>query len=212
MMPFLVRAVRGLGDTASQAAGVAESATGIAASTGLSVAGSTGAIAASTASLAIPIVGAAIAGVSLLVNWLLNKNAVYHAQETATSNDANAVEQQMIANLAAFNACSIDEATAEANFQQLWAELQAACQKIGGPAGTRCITDRQAGACVLKNSGDNTPSGSGNVCWNWFTGYEPAQQAQPACAAASGSGGGLSEPWLLAIAGGALLVLGATEA
>ena len=201
MMPFLVR---GLGDASTtQLAETSISAAGTASTIGLAIAGDTA---------AIPIVGPIVAGVSLLVGWFLNRNAQYHAQESATSQDANQVEQAMIANLAAYNSCQIDEATAEANFQQLWAELESACQKIGGTPGQRCITDRQAGACVLKNSGDNTPSGSGNVCWNWFVGYEPAQQAQPACAAASAGPGGGFSPWILAAAGGALLVLGATEA
>lgn len=179
--------------------------------TGLSVAatGTTTGLAIAGATAAIPFVGPIVAGLSLLASWVFGKQAKYHAQESAASNDANAIETQMQANLAAYMACQIDQPTAEANYEKLWSELQNACAQIGGPAGERCITDRQAGACKWKNDGKGGPAGSGDVCWNWDVGYRlPLTQSAP-CGGPAGASSFLGfSPLMLALAGGALILVG----
>lgn len=73
-----------------------------------------------------------------------------------------------------------------ASFDSAWAALEKACSDPNlQAAGQRCISDRQSGACTWKASPggwsqDSTgkwtftpygPAGSGNACWNWFSGY-----------------------------------------
>lgn len=193
---------RGLGApiTTSQAVTTGLSVAGTATTTGLAIAGATA---------AIPFIGPIVAGLSLLAGFLFSGQAKYHAQETAASNDANQIEKQMQANLAAYMACQIDSATAIANYEQLWAELENACQQIGGPAGQRCVSDREAGACTIKNDGKGGPAGSGDVCWNWDIGYH-VPLTQPAPCGASAAAGSLFSlnPLTIALAGGALLLVG----
>lgn len=81
----------------------------------------------------------------------------------AASQNADEIERALKGNLAAFEVGQIDQQTALANFDQLWAALQQACGQVGGDAGRNCIADRQADACKWKNSAGE--------CWNWFTGY-----------------------------------------
>jgi hypothetical protein len=128
----------------------------------------------------------------------------------AASNDANAVELALKANLAAFLHGQIDQATAISNFNALWLQLQEGCAQIGGSAGQACISDRQAGACKwLTSSGGwdaasctyNPPgaAGSGSSCWNWDVGYSSPIVNAPACFLDSSAGAGTS-----AVAGGGI--------
>lgn len=129
-------------------------------------------------------VGLAIAGAVAGVTALLGAFGVGGGCGQSciqASNDANAIEQAMKQNLAQFQAGQIDQATAEANFQSLWAQLEQSCGAIGGDAGKNCIGDRQAGACKWKDA-------SGN-CFNWFSGYyDPIASVAPAVSPASFSG------------------------
>jgi hypothetical protein len=111
------------------------------------------------------------------------------------SNDANQIEVQMRANLAAYQAGQISQAEALSVFDQLWSALEQACMGVGGAAGQNCIGDRQAGACKWKDA-------SGQ-CWNWFVGYrDPISHGTVSTSAASG----LNLQSILLLGGAALLV------
>lgn len=101
------------------------------------------------------------------------------------------------------------------NFDQLWSGLVQACSDPSlNDAGTRCITDRQSGACKWtaspggwhKNADGSWsytgygPAGSGSACWNYFIGFRDpiaqdptvvadSQSAQAPQLAAGGTGG-----------------------
>lgn len=144
---------------------------------------------------AIPVVGQIAAGAIAVTGALLSAFGVGNGcgQSCITaSNDANAVEQAMQANLAAYQAGQISATAAQANWNTLWAQLVAGCQQVGGAAGSNCISDRQQGACKWKDSNDQ--------CWNWYIGYympltQPAANA-PTVSAISG----LTVPQLLGLA------------
>lgn len=138
----------------------------------------------------------------------------------AASNDANAIETALKANLSAFLSGSIDQATALANFNALWLQLQQLCAQIGGAAGTNCISDRQQGACKWQTSPGGWqqkssgwqyvapgPSGSGSSCWNWFVGFSDPIINAPAGASPSAGGFSFSglPDWLWFAAGGLIL-------
>jgi len=60
------------------------------------------------------------------------------------------------------------------NFMLIWNDLE---QQCGNPqlasAGQRCITDRQAGACTWKQTGQPEFPGqpANGQCWNWWNAY-----------------------------------------
>jgi hypothetical protein len=143
-------------------------------------------------------VGLAIAGGVAAVTAILGALGVGSGCGSTciqASNDANQIETQMRANLAAYQAGQIDGTTAVANFDQLWTGLENACNQIGGGAGQNCISDRQQGACKWRDSS--------GACWNWFIGYRDP--------IAIGSGGGSAASsinWtsLALLAGAGLLV------
>lgn len=58
-------------------------------------------------------------------------------------------------------------------FDQVWQGLVSACSSPTlGDAGKRCVTDRQAGACVWKAKAPQYPGQpAAGACWNWFNGY-----------------------------------------
>ena len=103
---------------------------------------------AATIGLAVPIVGAAIAGITLLITALLNRKGP--KQKTITTGYANEVEGYMKQNLAAWQATSPKTATSQnqalQNFMSLWNELVTACDKaeLGNP-GQNCVNDRKRG-------------------------------------------------------------------
>jgi hypothetical protein len=60
------------------------------------------------------------------------------------------------------------------NFDQVWAQVVAACTGPGtsyGSAGQNCVNDRKQGACHYQVNGQ---------CWNWFIGYRDAIANDPA--------------------------------
>lgn len=125
---------------------------------------STGAIA--VGSLAIPVIGVAIAGVTLAVSLFLNRNAAYFAEEKGTTDIVNQAEVLMKQNLAAWN--SSDKTIGEqdqaiANFNNIWSQVVQACSSsaysqgsnsTGLSPGQRCVSDRQRGGQ-----------------WDWFSYY-----------------------------------------
>lgn len=112
-------------------------------------AGGAGTILGMSVGLAVPVIGAAIAGVTALVGIFLARNAAYHAQETATTKIVDQAEQLMKQNLAAWNASSktrAEQQQAAANFEDLWGQVVKACNQPGyGDPGQRCIHDRERG-------------------------------------------------------------------
>ncbi len=104
--------------------------------------------------------------------------------------DANKLEPYLQQNLAAYLSSPIRTTSMQAaflnNFDTLFNTLVQACGDPAlGASGQRCISDRRAGACQWKASqsgwtknADGTctwtpagPSGSGDMCWNWYVGY-----------------------------------------
>jgi hypothetical protein len=135
-------------------------------------------------SAAIPIVGAALAGVTLVVQYLV-ANSGCGQTCIETSSWANQAADALQKNLDAYFALPAprtesQQALAVANFQTIWQQLQQACGQPGtGNAGVRCISDRQAGACTWKQKYAPVYPGEPNIgeCWNWFSGYlGPIQQ------------------------------------
>ena len=169
----------GFGDAVSTASAVQQAGslatpavTGIIASHAASVAAATGAAHATvlgiSATAAIPIIGAALAGATILAAYLI-KNSGCGQTCIVTSQWANQAEAALKQNLAAYLALpsprpSSARDVALANFDAVWKTLEQQCGQPGtGDAGKRCISDRQAGACKWKDSQGK--------CFNWFSGY-----------------------------------------
>lgn len=204
---------RGMGATAMQEASVA---TGTAASTVSLLSSSLIGI---LPGIAGPI-GAVIAGVVSLLTALGVGQGCGNTCIQA-SNDANQVGNAMAANLSAFLAGQISQATAIANFNSLWQQLETACGQVSGSAGQNCISQRQEGACYFKSSpggwqqnADGTWSyqypganGSGDACWNYFVGFLDPIQNAPAGAIPPTAATLLSDTPLLVGAGVLLLGL-----
>lgn len=118
-------------------------------------------------SAAVPVIGAALMGATLLVSYLV-KNSGCGITCVETSEWANKAAAALQQNLDAYKSLpaprtQAQQAVALANFDVIWQQLQQACGQPGtGNAGVRCITDRQRGACTWKNNGQ---------CWDWFIGY-----------------------------------------
>lgn len=162
--------------------------------------------------LAIPIVGAAFAGIWLGIQAILNSGCGQSC--VITSNWANQAEALLKKNLAAYLALPTPRAESAqaaylANFDAVWNYLVQECSSPSlGTAGKNCIADRQAGACHFKQNGQ---------CWSWFSGYRdpiandpnvaPDSAASLVTGAVAGPASALNvSPWLLA--GAVLLVLG----
>lgn len=120
-----------------------------------------------SASLAVPIVGAAFAGIFLGIRALLNSGCGQTC--VITSNWANQAEDLLKKNLQAYMALPAPRAKSAqqaylANFDAIWNYLAQECSNPQlGDAGKRCISDRQAGACKWRDAAGQ--------CFNWFIGY-----------------------------------------
>jgi hypothetical protein len=229
------RVRRGMGqDTgASYAVGVASSigtpvATQAIAPTVASTLGLTG----NAASLAIPIVGAAIAGLTFAVEYLLTQTGCGQTC-VITSNWANQAETTLEQNIQQYFAVPAPrpqsvQNLALANFDTVWNYLVQQCSNPSvGNAGKTCISDRQAGSCkwtqtttspLLTYPGEPQPG----ACWNWFSGYRDPIANDPDVApdtvtselstatSALSSATGLSSS-ILYLIGAALLIYVASE-
>jgi hypothetical protein len=78
------------------------------------------------------------------------------------TNIVNQAEPVLLANLQAYQAGTISQATAISNYNQVWQSVLTACAAIPGTAGQNCVGDRQEGACHYQSNGQ---------CWNWYVGY-----------------------------------------
>lgn len=165
---------------------------------------------------AIPIVGAAIAGISVAIEAILNSGCGQTCVET--SEWANQAETYLEKNIAQYFAIPAPrpqavQQLALANFQAIWNQLNKLCSQPGtGNAGVRCISDRQDGACKWKATGQQYPGGPApGACWNWWNGYfypianDPnVTTASSTLASAAGNlvsgvtSSGISPVWLIA--------------
>lgn len=188
--PFQVVSVRyGMGATASQDVGIAGSL-GTPIATTLAAPAVSGVLAGTAlAGLAVPLVGAAFAGIVLGIQALMNSGCGQTC--VLTSQAANKATALMAQNLGAYldlpaPRSKTAQAAYLANFDQIWAWLQQVCGQPGmGNAGVRCIQNQMPGTCPLKVSAfgwqknpdgswfyqKNGPSGSGTNCWNYFSGF-----------------------------------------
>lgn len=132
--------------------------------TGIAVGGGFATAAVAGTSLAVPVVGAAIAGATLLVGLFLNRKKP--AQKVATTQIANEVEGLMKENLLAWKQSDktiVEQQQALANFDGLWnrfVELTAEDPQMGSP-GKQAVVDRKR----EPQGGDNLPG------IDWFAFY-----------------------------------------
>jgi len=117
-----------------------------------------------SATVAIPIIGAAVAGVTLALMAWFNRKGPH--QKVETTKIVNELEPYLLQNLQGYQAgphTRSSQAQALANFDAVWQTLKENCdQEQYGEPGKRCVSDRQAGSCEWKDAGQ---------CWNWFVGY-----------------------------------------
>lgn len=127
----------------------------------------TGLILGMSPALAVPVIGAAMVGITIAVIGLMRLSKGCGQTCIVTSDWANQAEDLLKRNLAAYRASNHSKSaqnTAISNFNVIWARLEQMCSDPAtGDAGRRCIQDRQQGACKWRDA-------SGQ-CWNWFTGY-----------------------------------------
>lgn len=158
------RCRRGMGATGSQIVGtVGGAASGVVTA---AAAPATAAALGIGASLAVPIVGAAFAGILLGVEALMNSGCGEAC--VVTSQWANQAEPLLKQNLQKYLSLSprtkSDQQSALNLFDAIWAGLVQRCSQAGlSTAGRNCIADRQAGACKWRDSS--------GACWNWHSGY-----------------------------------------
>lgn len=157
--------------------------TGVLAAHAASTAAATGSAATilgMTPALAIPIIGAAIVGITIGITALLQRGCGQTC--IVTSQWANQAEDLLKQNISAYFSLPAprtysQQQAALNNFEVVWARLQQLCGQQGtGDAGVRCITDRQAGSCKWRQTSDSQllqyPGEPGpGQCWNWINGY-----------------------------------------
>lgn len=180
------------------------------AGTALTVAASTGVIHSGTAlAAAVPVIGAAIAGVMIALTLLFNRKGP--KQKVATTQIVDAVEPKLAENRDAYLALPVHYQSAQtaalANFDAGWQYVVSQCNipEMGDP-GQRCTSDRQRGGQ-----------------WDWFAYYRdpiandtavvPDPQVDAVTGEVVGENGGITIAGVtlsnntLLIAGGALVVL-----
>jgi hypothetical protein len=144
--------------------------------------------------VAIPIVGAAIVGVTILLADLI-KNSGCGITCVETSSWANQAEPLLKQNISAYFSIAAprtqsQQQAALANFDATWSTLVNLCSQSGtGNAGVACISDRQAGACKWNATADSPwPGGpAAGACWNWFNAYRDPIANDPDVVADSAS-------------------------
>lgn len=125
--------------------------------------------AATTAAIAVPIIGAAVLGVTLMLNSIAKRNA----QKSLATRIVNEVEPQLDTNVRAYfegPRTQSSQQQAIANFWQGWSLVEQGCSDPQlGSAGRRCISERERGGVAPW-----CPTGTG--C-DWFTLYlDPIEQ------------------------------------
>lgn len=136
--------LRGLGDGYSTAGQVTSAGGAISASV-IASAGTSGALAASTVAVAVPVIGAAVLAVTLVLMAISKRNA----QKTLATSIVNDIEPQLKINLSAYMAgprTALSQQQALANFDAGWLMVLENCgRKDLGSAGERCISERMQG-------------------------------------------------------------------
>lgn len=223
----ILRGLRGLGDGVETATKAVQTGTAVAtpvltgalaanAAATAAATGSAATILGMSPALAVPVIGAAMVGVTVAVVGLIKLAQGCGQTCIVTSQWANQAEDLLKQNLNAYLALPTPrpksaQNTAISNFHVIWEKLQQMCGQPGtGDAGVRCIQDRREGACKWRdNSGQ---------CWNWFIGYlnpianDPhvaddsiSAQASSAWSAVTGSGGNLGSPLPLLLGAGLII-------
>jgi hypothetical protein len=116
----------------------------------------------SAAAIAIPVIGAAVAGVTF---WLM-RNRINNIRKEQATQVVNEAEAKMKENLEAYMngpRTISSQRQALANFDALWDYIVRGCTAVGGDPGRRCIEERQRGG-----SAPWCPTGTG--C-DYFTLY-----------------------------------------
>lgn len=193
-----------VGEVGAIASPVATTAIAGSLATPAAAAGGTATILGLSATVAVPIIGAALAGLTFAVTKLI-ANSGCGPTCIKSSDYANQAGDLMAKNLNAYLALPAPRSqtaqrVALANFDQLWSQLVNLCtndpQLAGTTAGRNCIADRQQGACKWKASAGGWTrdasgswsykpwgaAGSGSDCWNWFIGMRDPIQNDPAVA------------------------------
>jgi len=129
-----------------------------------------------SASVAIPLVGAAFAGVLFGIEAILHSGCGQAC--IATSQWANEAEPLLRQNIDTYFRLPVrtrtDQQSALRMFDAIWAGLVERCSQPGlSTAGRNCIADRQQGACKWKQTGESPWPGGPDLgqCWNWFAAY-----------------------------------------
>jgi hypothetical protein len=167
-----VSTMRGLGDQQSAQQAVSFGTVGVSAAVSAAVA------AGLIGTAAIPFVGPAIAAAALVASILI-KNSGCGQTCIQTSQWANQAAAALQQNSDAYFALPVlrsrsNQLLALQTFDQIWAKLVEMCSDPQwGDAGKRCISDRQAGACVWhqNRSGGHPGEPAVGECWNWRNGY-----------------------------------------
>lgn len=177
----------GLGDAQSAARNVqvigsaaAGTATGV-----LTVLAAHGVLGLTTA--AIPVIGPALAAAVMLVQFLVANSGCGQTCVVTSqwANQAADALQQVMDGYFALPAprTRAQKAAAVAAFDAIWQQLKQTCSQPNlGDAGKRCISDREAGACVWRQKYAPVYPGQPEIgeCWNWFNGYLKPIQDDPA--------------------------------
>lgn len=143
---------------------------------GSTVGGLLGFSGAAALSVGIPVVGAAIAGISIAIEAILNSGCGQTC--IVTSQWANQAEGYLKQNIDEYfkiptpRPQSVQQ-IAMANFKAIWNTLVQQCSQPGlSTAGKDCIADRQDGACKWKATAPEYPGQPATgACWNWWNGY-----------------------------------------
>ncbi len=155
--------------------------TGIIASHAAATAAATGAsvsILGLAPAIAVPIIGAALLGATILITTLI-RNSGCGQTCVVTSQWANQAEPLLLQNIDAYFSLPVPRTKAQqgvalANFDAIWEALRQQCtQPDLGDAGKRCIGDRERGACKWKATENSQWPGGVQLgeCFNWFVGY-----------------------------------------
>lgn len=176
------------------------------------------------AAIAIPVVGAAIAGIALGIEAILHSGCGQTCIET--SQWANQAEQLLEQNINAYFAIPAPrpqsvQQSALTNFNNVWNRLVQLCSQPGlGGAGRNCINDRRAGGCKWPATAPQYPGQPAQgTCWNWWSGYHDPiandtrtynDSIATGAAAVSGAGaGGAVGPAAVTTAGSGLWIAAA---
>jgi len=183
-LSYVLTRRRGLGDLtpaqiAGQVGGIASTGATAAvaeiAAHGGTILGLTGA----SLTAAIPIVGAALAGLTIGIQALI-ANSGCGITCIETSQWANQAAAKLDQAIHAYFSLAVPRPKSAqtlylAIFASIWQTLTQQCSQPGtGDAGKRCISDRQAGACTWHQTADKVPpwgTPPAGSCWNWFNGY-----------------------------------------